>query len=47
VAIYARNCAQWLITALACVRQSMVVVPLYDTLGSDSAAYIVRHTDAE
>uniref|UniRef100_A0A915CVP3 long-chain-fatty-acid--CoA ligase n=1 Tax=Ditylenchus dipsaci TaxID=166011 RepID=A0A915CVP3_9BILA len=32
VGIYARNCPEWLISTLACVRYSMVVVPLYDTL---------------
>src|SRR4051794_8064023 len=30
--------------ALACVRHSMVVVPLYDTLGPDAASYILSHT---
>ncbi|CAD6187804.1 unnamed protein product [Caenorhabditis auriculariae] len=45
VGIYARNCPQWLMSALACVGQSMVIVPLYDTLGSDAAAYIVSQAE--
>lgn len=47
VAFYAQNSAQWFIAALACARHSMVIVPLYDTLGPDSAAYIISQTDAE
>lgn len=34
VGIYARNRAEWLITAMASSSQSLVIVPLYDTLGT-------------
>lgn len=47
VAVYARNCPEWFITALACTRYSMVVVPLYDTLGAEAATFILEHTEAE
>ncbi|CAI2349377.1 unnamed protein product [Caenorhabditis sp. 36 PRJEB53466] len=45
VGIYARNSPQWLISALACIEQSMVVVPLYDTLGAEAAAFIISQAD--
>ena len=34
-----------MLAALSCIRHSMVVVPLYETLGAD-AAYILAHTEA-
>lgn len=46
IAIYARNCCEWFISDFACLRYSMVVVPVYDTLGSDAATYILTHTEA-
>ncbi|KAJ1354958.1 hypothetical protein KIN20_012058 [Parelaphostrongylus tenuis] len=45
VGIYAKNRAEWLISALACVSQSIIVVPLYDTLGSDAISFIVSQTE--
>jgi long-chain acyl-CoA synthetase len=45
VGIYSRNCPEWMISSLACVRLSMVVVPLYDTLGADAATFIVQQTE--
>ncbi|CAB3401784.1 unnamed protein product [Caenorhabditis bovis] len=45
VGIYARNSPQWLFSALACIEQSMVVVPLYDTLGAEAATFIVSQAD--
>uniref|UniRef100_A0A183BHG0 Long-chain-fatty-acid--CoA ligase n=1 Tax=Globodera pallida TaxID=36090 RepID=A0A183BHG0_GLOPA len=47
VAIYAQNCPQWMIAVIGCVRHSIVVVPLYDTLGADAATYVLNHTGAE
>ncbi|VDP10615.1 unnamed protein product [Heligmosomoides polygyrus] len=45
IGIYAQNRAEWLITALGCVQQSVIVVPLYDTLGADAAAFVVSQTE--
>ncbi|KAF1760494.1 hypothetical protein GCK72_008743 [Caenorhabditis remanei] len=45
IGIYARNSPQWLISALACIEQSMVVVPLYDTLGAEAATFIVSQAE--
>ena len=33
---------QWIISELACYTYSMVVVPLYDTLGPDAIRYIIN-----
>lgn len=33
---------QWIIAELACYTYSMVVVPLYDTLGPGSIRYIIN-----
>lgn len=33
---------QWIIAELACYTYSMVVVPLYDTLGPDAIRYIIN-----
>ncbi|TMS34949.1 hypothetical protein L596_002442 [Steinernema carpocapsae] len=45
VGVYAKNSPEWFITAVGCIQHSIVVVPLYDTLGAESAAYIVRQTE--
>ncbi|KAK0395254.1 hypothetical protein QR680_001186 [Steinernema hermaphroditum] len=45
VGLYSKNCPEWFITALGCIQHSIVVVPLYDTLGAESASFIVRQTD--
>lgn len=45
IGIYARNSPQWLISALACIEQSMVVVPLYDTLGPEAATFIISQAE--
>lgn len=41
---------QWIISELACYTYSMVVVPLYDTLGADAIRFIIntgKSTDTE
>ncbi|CAI4230434.1 unnamed protein product [Auanema sp. JU1783] len=45
IGVYSRNRPEWFISALACIHQSLVVVPLYDTLGADSAAFIINQTE--
>lgn len=37
---------QWIISELACYTYSMVVVPLYDTLGPDAIRYIINTGEA-
>ncbi|KAI6240163.1 Arachidonate--CoA ligase [Aphelenchoides fujianensis] len=47
IGIYSRNCPEWFISSLACLRFSMVTVPLYDTLGADAATFIVQQTEMQ
>lgn len=45
VGIYSRNCPEWVITEYACYTYSMVIVPLYDTLGPEACAYIINQAE--
>lgn len=45
VGIYAQNCPEWVIFEQAAYCHSLVVVPLYDTLGKDACQFIVRQTE--
>lgn len=42
IGIYAQNSPEWAITEYACYSYSMVIVPLYDTLGPEACAYIIN-----
>uniref|UniRef100_A0A8D3DI56 Long-chain-fatty-acid--CoA ligase n=1 Tax=Scophthalmus maximus TaxID=52904 RepID=A0A8D3DI56_SCOMX len=41
IGIFSQNRPEWTISELACHTYSMVVVPLYDTLGTEAIAYII------
>jgi len=43
--IYSKNRWEWFVTYIAAITQSIVVVPIYDTLGPDAVKYIVEHGD--
>ncbi|KAJ3607519.1 hypothetical protein NHX12_024570 [Muraenolepis orangiensis] len=45
IGIFAQNRPEWIIGELACYTYSMVVVPLYDTLGSEAVAFIIDRAD--
>lgn len=42
VGIYSQNCPEWVLTEQAVYCYSMVLVPLYDTLGPDACAFIIK-----
>lgn len=42
IGIYAQNCPEWILTEQAMYCYSMVLVPLYDTLGPDACAFIIK-----
>ncbi|XP_022900131.1 long-chain-fatty-acid--CoA ligase 5 isoform X3 [Onthophagus taurus] len=44
IGIYAQNCPEWILTEQALYCYSMVLVPLYDTLGPDACAFIIKQT---
>ncbi|XP_053317916.1 long-chain-fatty-acid--CoA ligase 6 isoform X1 [Spea bombifrons] len=45
IGVFAQNRPEWIITELACYTYSMVVVPLYDTLGRGAIQYIINTAD--
>ncbi|NP_001166379.1 long-chain-fatty-acid--CoA ligase 1 [Cavia porcellus] len=45
IGIFAQNRPEWVIIEQACFAYSMVVVPLYDTLGADAITYIVNKAE--
>ncbi|XP_056586257.1 long-chain-fatty-acid--CoA ligase 6 isoform X2 [Triplophysa dalaica] len=42
IGVFAQNRPEWIIAELACYTYSMVVVPLYDTLGPDAIRFIIN-----
>uniref|UniRef100_A0A8C6RDU5 Long-chain-fatty-acid--CoA ligase n=1 Tax=Nannospalax galili TaxID=1026970 RepID=A0A8C6RDU5_NANGA len=45
IGVFAQNRPEWIIAELACYTYSMVVVPLYDTLGPGAIQYIINTAD--
>ncbi|NWI11362.1 ACSL1 ligase, partial [Crypturellus soui] len=45
VGIFAQNRPEWVIIEQGCYTYSLVVVPLYDTLGTEAITYIVNKAD--
>lgn len=45
VGLYSQNCPEWILTEQACYTYSLVVVPLYDTLGPDACAFIINQAE--
>ncbi|XP_057321324.1 long-chain-fatty-acid--CoA ligase 5 isoform X2 [Microplitis mediator] len=45
VGLYSQNSPEWILTEQACYTYSLVVVPLYDTLGPDACAYIINQAE--
>lgn len=42
VGIFSQNCPEWILTEQAAYCFSMVVVPLYDTLGPEACSFIIN-----
>ncbi|XP_062144220.1 long chain acyl-CoA synthetase 1-like isoform X4 [Alnus glutinosa] len=47
VGIYGSNCPQWVMAMQACNAQSLVCVPLYDTLGPGAVNFILNHAEVD
>jgi len=45
VGVFSQNCPEWVLTEYACYFYSMVIVPLYDTLGPDACTYIINQAE--
>ncbi|KAF6019134.1 ACSL5 [Bugula neritina] len=47
VGVFSKNRAEMVLTQLACYQHSMVIVPMYDTLGDEGIIHIVNQTKME
>ncbi|XP_027162769.1 long chain acyl-CoA synthetase 1-like [Coffea eugenioides] len=47
VGIYGSNCPQWIVAMEACGSQSLICVPLYDTLGPGAVDFIIDHAEID
>ncbi|PWA84102.1 AMP-dependent synthetase and ligase family protein [Artemisia annua] len=47
VGIYGANCPQWIVAMEACNAQSLICVPLYDTLGAGAVNFILEHAEID
>ncbi|KAI3365505.1 hypothetical protein L3Q82_010582, partial [Scortum barcoo] len=45
IGVFAQNRPEWIIGELACYTYSMVVVPLYDTLGPEALVFIINQAE--
>lgn len=45
VGVYAQNSVEWVLSEYACYFYSMVIVPLYDTLGPEACSYIIDQAE--
>ncbi|XP_027109281.1 long chain acyl-CoA synthetase 1-like isoform X3 [Coffea arabica] len=47
IGIYGSNCPQWIVAMEACGSQSLICVPLYDTLGPGAVDFIIDHAEID
>ncbi|XP_010679430.2 long chain acyl-CoA synthetase 1 [Beta vulgaris subsp. vulgaris] len=47
IGIYGANCPQWIVAMEACAADSLICVPLYDTLGPGAINYIIDHAEID
>ncbi|GFQ93948.1 long-chain-fatty-acid--CoA ligase 5 [Trichonephila clavata] len=47
VGIYSANCVEYAITQHGCWSQSMIIIPLYDTLGPAASSFIIKQAEIE
>ena len=45
IGLFSINRSEWVVTEQACYRSSLIVVPLYDTLGDEAIEYIIKKTE--
>uniref|UniRef100_A0A3Q1F3Q7 Long-chain-fatty-acid--CoA ligase n=1 Tax=Acanthochromis polyacanthus TaxID=80966 RepID=A0A3Q1F3Q7_9TELE len=45
IGVFAQNRPEWIISELACYTYSMVLVPLYDTLGTEAIIFIIDQAE--
>ncbi|XP_066137914.1 long-chain-fatty-acid--CoA ligase 5 isoform X2 [Euwallacea fornicatus] len=47
IGIYSINCPEWILSEQAAYCYSMVIVPLYDTLGADACSFIIKQAEIQ
>lgn len=47
VGLFSRNWEEWILTDIACFKNSIVTVPLYETLGLSALEYITNQSELE
>lgn len=47
ICIYSQNRPEWILCEQGCYNFSLVLVPLYDTLGPDACAFIINQTECQ
>ena len=45
VGIYSRNCPEWIVAEQGVYSHSMILVPLYDSLGPDARSYVISECE--
>ncbi|XP_026470485.1 long-chain-fatty-acid--CoA ligase 1-like [Ctenocephalides felis] len=45
IGVYAQNCPEWILTEQGAYCYGMVIVPLYDTLGPEACAFIIKQAE--
>ena len=43
--IFAKNCEQWVVADIACLRSSVTIVPFYESLGKDALSQVINLTE--
>ncbi|TKB00849.1 AMP-dependent synthetase [Alteromonas portus] len=47
IAIFAKNCAEWIIADLAIVRSGMISVPIYPSANAETVKYVLNHSESK
>ena len=45
VGIYSKNCPEWIVAEQGIYSYSMILVPLYDSLGPDARSYVISQCE--
>uniref|UniRef100_A0A1W7RAI0 Long-chain-fatty-acid--CoA ligase n=1 Tax=Hadrurus spadix TaxID=141984 RepID=A0A1W7RAI0_9SCOR len=45
IGIYSQNSVEWIVTEHACYHMSAIIVPLYDTLGTNACTFIINQAE--
>ncbi len=47
VAIFSKNCAEWLLTDVALAMAGLISVPIYPTAAADTVRFVMQHSEAK